>query len=383
MKNCCQVSSSVLTSSRVKSCRGSATTTVHCRTVPYCTAAQRNNLLQHNQSTRSSFFIERITMTNGTLAYDTRLLVDVTTNGDNDKKITRRRGGKRRSENNNNKNKQVSLRRGMQKNEYDHHHHKKKSDTAGTTTTAATTKERQLSSDNKKSSRRRNHSNNKQHSKSRSSSRLRSKKAGVATPSADHHRTIVYRHQTSCLRVKTQFQSMAVKGLMPKGELKLVDFSYLEVREYPFILGDNPSCLDGPPLTIDWGHDPNTEFMLDIDTFERMRGQRRNVHELVVPKRVRQAWLLKCGWTNKQIAEAVRQARRDKHFRMVSSHKKSFDPVSERIENLQSNVKRLFSFRKTEYEKKLEQATLDQPQPVILPSALAASPSKRNYALTA
>ena len=56
------------------------------------------------------------------------------------------------------------------------------------------------------------------------------------------------------------------------------------------ILGDNPSCADGPPITIDWAFDPNTQFVLDVSTFEQMRGQRRPATHLVVPRHVREKW---------------------------------------------------------------------------------------------
>jgi hypothetical protein len=52
--------------------------------------------------------------------------------------------------------------------------------------------------------------------------------------------------------------------------------------------GDNPSCADGPPVTIDWAFDPTTQFVLDVTTFENMRGVRRINKELVMPRSVRE-----------------------------------------------------------------------------------------------
>lgn len=60
----------------------------------------------------------------------------------------------------------------------------------------------------------------------------------------------------------------------------LIDTSLLSV----FHSGDNPSCIEGPPVTIDWAHDPNTQFVLDINTFERMRGRRRAMNQLIISK---------------------------------------------------------------------------------------------------
>ena len=98
----------------------------------------------------------------------------------------------------------------------------------------------------------------------------------------------------STLRVKSQFQSLRTRGLHRVSNVhKTVEFAFLEVREFPMILGDNPSCVEGPPVTIDWGFDPDTHFILDVATFERMRGRRRNTCDLVVPKHVRERWYVR------------------------------------------------------------------------------------------
>merc|ERR1712137_1376688 len=104
--------------------------------------------------------------------------------------------------------------------------------------------------------------------------------------------------------------------------------------------------MDGPPVTIDWGFDPTTQFTLDISTFERMRGRRRSANQLVMPREVRERWLLNTGATKKEIAQVVRQCRKDKHSRMVASHNQHMDNVSESMESATKGIKKLFSFRK-------------------------------------
>lgn len=93
----------------------------------------------------------------------------------------------------------------------------------------------------------------------------------------------------SALRVKTQFLSVTRPGLMPHPCcLKEVTFSHVQVREHRIIPGDNPSCQDGVPLTIDWGFDPKTQFLMEIDTFENIRGHRRSGVDLLMPRNVRE-----------------------------------------------------------------------------------------------
>ena len=57
---------------------------------------------------------------------------------------------------------------------------------------------------------------------------------------------------------------------------------------YIYHSGDNPSCSDGPPVTIDWAFDPKTQFVLDVDTFESMRGARRINKQLLIPRSARE-----------------------------------------------------------------------------------------------
>ena len=48
-----------------------------------------------------------------------------------------------------------------------------------------------------------------------------------------------------------------------------VSFSVVEYREYNLIVGDNPSCSDWLPLSLDWDHGP--EVCIPVDDFERNR----------------------------------------------------------------------------------------------------------------
>ena len=59
---------------------------------------------------------------------------------------------------------------------------------------------------------------------------------------------------------------------------KTVRFSDITIREYPMILGDNPSVSCGPPVTIDWQHSseahlPLDKYMHSLPFFPRERCQ--------------------------------------------------------------------------------------------------------------
>ena len=61
---------------------------------------------------------------------------------------------------------------------------------------------------------------------------------------------------------------------------KRVWFDYLEAREYPIILGDNPSVTDGVPVTIGWK--PQRVFFGEVEDIEMHRQTRRHGRELVL-----------------------------------------------------------------------------------------------------
>jgi hypothetical protein len=63
----------------------------------------------------------------------------------------------------------------------------------------------------------------------------------------------------------------------PKNDLdqskKSVSFApKLRIREFPIILGDNPSATVGPPICIDW--EPQGESTANLDVYEYLRGWR-------------------------------------------------------------------------------------------------------------
>uniref|UniRef100_A0A7S1VZK3 Uncharacterized protein n=1 Tax=Ditylum brightwellii TaxID=49249 RepID=A0A7S1VZK3_9STRA len=109
----------------------------------------------------------------------------------------------------------------------------------------------------------------------------------------------------------------------PNKDLPKVSFAHTEVREYEQILGDNPSTRDGPPVSIGWAYDAEQAFIVTVDCYERTirrhRTKQRNVSSWitadVIPRHRREDILLKAGYTQSQIAAAVRRNRKAHHQR--------------------------------------------------------------------
>ena len=67
-----------------------------------------------------------------------------------------------------------------------------------------------------------------------------------------------------------------------------VRFQNVKIREYGIILGDNPSCSNGPPIGLSWDYDQDGEQEVPLDVFEQWRvGQRRSITQMKLPASVR------------------------------------------------------------------------------------------------
>lgn len=88
-----------------------------------------------------------------------------------------------------------------------------------------------------------------------------------------------------------------------------VQFSDVSVNFYSPILGDNPSAMRGPSLTIGWK--PYSSTDVSVDTFESHRPEILRHHlQLVIPADERQRRLEDAGYTSKQIMAAVRETKK-------------------------------------------------------------------------
>eukprot|EP00978_Attheya_sp_CCMP212_P003336 scaffold6888_cov48-Attheya_sp.AAC.3 len=100
-----------------------------------------------------------------------------------------------------------------------------------------------------------------------------------------------------------------------------VSFSSVQIKIYPYILGDNPSVSKGSPLTIDWV--PMAVQVYDsIDAFETARGGengRRDQVELLMPEELRESYIRQTDYTPNE----RRLAR--KAINICKNHRKTTD----------------------------------------------------------
>ncbi|GKY93392.1 hypothetical protein MPSEU_000306800 [Mayamaea pseudoterrestris] len=85
-----------------------------------------------------------------------------------------------------------------------------------------------------------------------------------------------------------------------------VRFDRIHVREYERVVGDNPSCSSGPPISIGWNFLPAQDYA--IDEYETRRGSGRTRREFYLAPGKRTDLLLQ-DWNCRP--EDIRKARRD------------------------------------------------------------------------
>lgn len=116
-------------------------------------------------------------------------------------------------------------------------------------------------------------------------------------------------------RLKTSSSRCEVSSTSPK---KTVRFGGVQVREYPWILGDNPSCnCNGPSLSIDWIYRPYPPVR--VDDFESMRSGSRTERDLaetlVVPPVMRLRRAIQMGYTIQELVthrQSIRAVQRQR-----------------------------------------------------------------------
>ena len=122
------------------------------------------------------------------------------------------------------------------------------------------------------------------------------------------------------------------KEMENSGPMKRVGFNYIEVKEYPIILGDNPSISDGIPVTIGWK--PQKTIMLELEYFELYRPDRKPPKEMKLSSEDRTYLVLMSGSTLQEIGRASMAAKKIQNLRAKSFfHKTHWEHLIGTLDN--------------------------------------------------
>lgn len=118
-----------------------------------------------------------------------------------------------------------------------------------------------------------------------------------------------------------------------------VQFGNLEMRFYDRTLGDNPACVNGAPVELDWTYNDKT-FNTPIEEFEGNRLPRRTRRQLVMTSVTRRNMMVyHFGCTHDQIDKAANSTKKIQRQR---ERTKSLSPAVEKRQEMTENFTKIF-----------------------------------------
>jgi hypothetical protein len=133
-----------------------------------------------------------------------------------------------------------------------------------------------------------------------------------------------------------------------------VSFSTVEIREYPIILGENPSVPKGPPLTIDWQHFDEDSF--ELEEYESSRPDRRRYREMVVPFELRIDCLKRGGASTRDILKRSKEMEKIRIERYETQTMFYRQSSEEKVERIVRGFKNFMSSKKRKERKLIQES---------------------------
>lgn len=147
------------------------------------------------------------------------------------------------------------------------------------------------------------------------------------------------------LRSVSLYKERRKERLQEAGLSKLqVSFDTLHIREYPIILGANPAVSQGPPLEIDWKHQDEETWKIDL--YEKTRPDRRTYLEMNIPMELRIQILSKTGESIKNMNIRAKEMKAIRIKRLETSQSLYRSKTHERVEMVGRALRNFFTDRK-------------------------------------
>ena len=118
---------------------------------------------------------------------------------------------------------------------------------------------------------------------------------------------------------------------------KQVSFSTCTIQEYPVILGDNPACAAGVPITLGWKPTQSSTTDMELHDFMRSK-QRRHGKHLIIPVQERTQMVMDAGSSMEEVADMVLQVDQIRKDRAETFNTSDF---GEKMQIFQEKLERL------------------------------------------
>jgi len=123
---------------------------------------------------------------------------------------------------------------------------------------------------------------------------------------------------------------------------KHVTFSSVQIRRYPMILGDNPYCSMGPPISLGWEYDTMPD--MDVLQYDRLRKDQRrtNIAHLVLSSIQRNELLDRIGVSIEERQVVEKEMSQVQRQRTMDCVWKDLTSPLETVVDSARNVRRVF-----------------------------------------
>jgi len=123
----------------------------------------------------------------------------------------------------------------------------------------------------------------------------------------------------------------------------IVSFQSVDVREYDRTLGDNPSCMSGPPISLDWSYSETTAVC--INEYEDKRTPKR----ILRMSKVKRENMLKSklGYSEEEIETAKKEKKKLQRNRSVTDLIAPFWRIEHAIQSVKRKLDRRSNKKKT------------------------------------
>lgn len=132
-----------------------------------------------------------------------------------------------------------------------------------------------------------------------------------------------------------------------------VSFSTVEVRHYERILGDNPGVSSGPPLSIGWNYYDDRTIQLSVDDYEYYQRPCHDESDMVLSRYERETILEALGYSEKEVAKAIRQNYKLKRNRRQTVNNLPVMGIEEVVETAKKSLSKILPGKKNRSSKKL------------------------------
>mmetsp|Transcript_16650 Transcript_16650/g.24925 ORF Transcript_16650/g.24925 Transcript_16650/m.24925 type:complete len:289 (-) Transcript_16650:155-1021(-) len=109
--------------------------------------------------------------------------------------------------------------------------------------------------------------------------------------------------------------SSSIRGVTRNSSV--VSFQQVQIREYNRTIGDNPSCMAGIPISLDWSH--SSESKIPLNDYEKLKGMKRSKSSMRMPAKVRESLLKNnLGYSDEELAQAKKEIKQIQRSRSVN-----------------------------------------------------------------